>query len=204
MIGAMEGIPDVVGKWNDLASPGSPFHNFDPIHGVVEVDVLNTVLAGPILNPANGNYYYLLAESSWQAAQAYARVLSGNLVTINDAAEQDWVFATFGSYGGTDRSLWIGLNDTEAEGQFVWVSGEPVTYTNWLAGEPDNAYGNESYVHMIGAMEGIPDVVGKWNDLASPGSPFHNFDPICGVVEVKAGSVKVEGRSWGSIKAQFR
>jgi hypothetical protein len=105
-------------------------------------------------------------------------------VTINDAAEQTWVFATFGSYGGVDRSLWIGLTDAGHEGTFTWVSGEPVTYTNWLPGQPDNAYGDENYAHMMRTGNGFGHPGGLWNDLASPFSPFPQFDPIHGVVEV--------------------
>ena len=50
----------------------------------------------------------------------------GNLVTINNAAEYAWLQETF----GTNRSLWIGLNDVQKEGEFAWASGEAVTYTN--------------------------------------------------------------------------
>ena len=33
----------------------------------------------------------------------------------------------------------IGFTDQEVEGQWEWISGEPVTYTNWQPGEPNNA-----------------------------------------------------------------
>ncbi len=38
---------------------------------------------------------------------------------------------------------WTGANDIQLEGNFVWESsGLPVTYFNWLGGEPNNAGGN--------------------------------------------------------------
>ncbi|XP_043234986.1 macrophage mannose receptor 1-like [Amphibalanus amphitrite] len=53
--------------------------------------------------------------------------------------------------GGAD-SVWLGLwrfsNDTD----FLWPSGDPVTYTNWAAGEP--AFGDDECVLMEGADGG--------------------------------------------------
>ena len=69
------------------------------------------LLTGPVVNPANNHTYYLLAESPWQAAEAEAVALGGHLATINDQAEQDWMFSNFGYDGGTNHSLWIGFND---------------------------------------------------------------------------------------------
>ncbi len=45
---------------------------------------------------------------------------------------------------------WIGLTDLFQEGNFIWAStGEKATYTNWWAGQPDNA-GNqtEHFAHL--------------------------------------------------------
>ena len=87
------------------------------------------VQAGPLTNAANGHTYYLLSPNDWTASQAEARGLGGHLVTINDAAENQWVRNTFFPLTGVaEARLWIGLNDAANEGQFVWASGEPV----WL------------------------------------------------------------------------
>jgi Lectin C-type domain/PEP-CTERM motif len=136
------------------------------------------VISGPIVNPNNGHTYYLLSSDTWTASQAAAVSLGGNLVTINDAAEQTWVFGTFAGFGGgTNRFLWIGLNDVAAEGTFVWVSGEPLGFTNWVPGEPNNNMGNEDYV----AMYPIAFSNGQWNDFNN--GPFAGFESS-GVVEV--------------------
>jgi len=100
------------------------------------------VLAGPLTNAANGHTYYLLSDTTWTASEAEARGLGGHLVTINDAAENQWVLNSFSPLTGvSEAKLWIGLNDAANERQFVWASGEPVTFTNWYPGEPDDVEG---------------------------------------------------------------
>lgn len=144
------------------------------------------VLAGPLLNPANGHAYYLLAEDDWQRSEATAVTLGGHLVTVNDAAEQAWVFETFGNLGGTSRSLWIGLTDAGDEGRFRWADGDAPAYSNWLPGQPDNSpvTGGEHFVHMLNSANEYGHPGGFWNDLASPNTTFSTFNPVCGVVEV--------------------
>ncbi|MDB9381784.1 lectin-like protein, partial [Nodularia spumigena CS-584] len=103
-----------------------------------------------------GSIYRHTTDETWQQAQLQAQSLGGNLVTVNDEAEQRWLVSTFGS----SEPLWTGLTDEVTEGQFKWVSGETSTYTNWYPGEPNND-GNEDYVGM-----NFRDA-GKWNDYPS-------------------------------------
>jgi len=134
-------------------------------------------IMGPIVNPANGHEYHLLPNwLMWTEAEAEAVAMGGHLVTINNRAEQDWVWATF---GGDGRALWIGLNDVEKEGRFVWTSGEPVSYTNWQPGEPNDANEGEDY----GEMDALKS--GRWNDLPNDGW----IDRHHGLVEVGSSHV---------------
>src|SRR3972149_3898644 len=110
-----------------------------------------SVVAGPIVNPATGHQYYLLSPNTWTNAEAEAVVLGGHLVTINDAAENSWVWQTFAPIQG--GPLWIGLSDAAQEGVFVWASGEPAAYFNWWCRspsdcEPGNSGGVEHYVEL--------------------------------------------------------
>src|SRR6185436_10591515 len=95
------------------------------------------IIAGPITNPANGNVYYLLEQNTWKGSQAEASILGGDLASIQDAAENQWVFDTFSEFGGKKRALWIGLTDAAQTGTYKWVDGMPVTYLNWADGEPN-------------------------------------------------------------------
>ncbi len=51
------------------------------------------------------------------------------LVSINDKVEDVWLQEIQKIF--ELDSFWIGLSDVAEEGQWVWHSGEPVTYTNW-------------------------------------------------------------------------
>ena len=114
-----------------------------------------------VVNPANGHSYKSIHCERREDAQSKAMREGVHLVSINDAAEQKWLVSIFGSI-----PYWIGLTDGEKEGEWSWMNGEPVSYTNWAPNEPTDAdLGEEDYVFM-----GLtPD--GKWYDLG-PGSPM--------------------------------
>jgi len=85
-----------------------------------------------VRNPGTGHWYAIVEGMTWAEGEAYAVSLGGHLATINDEAEDHWISATFRS------ETLAGLNDLAQEGTWVWASGEPVTYTNWLPEAPDN------------------------------------------------------------------
>ena len=146
-------------QWND--DSGSR-----PFRGIIEIDPVGVVEE----EVYNGNRYVLTeGAKSWEAAQAEARNLGGNLVTINNAAEEQWLKQTFGE----DENLWIGFNDRSQEGTFEWVSGEAVTYTNWDPNEPNNFGGDEDFATMNFSWRK------QWND-ASGSRPFRGIIEIAG------------------------
>jgi len=141
---------------------------------------LAAVISGPITNPATGNTYYLLSQNNWTASQAEAVTLGGNLVTINDLAENNWVVSQFSNFGNVARALWIGLNDAKSEGAFVWASGEQVSYRNWGSGEPNNHLGLEDWVHIFPSTDFR---FRRWNDAPNQANAFGFV--FNGVVEAK-------------------
>src|SRR4051794_15802580 len=64
----------------------------------------------------SGHTYKLLDASSWQGAQTEAQTLGGNLVTVNNAAENNFILTTFGptalahSPATGKVNLWLGTN----------------------------------------------------------------------------------------------
>lgn len=106
---------------------------------------------------AGNNHCYILFTTplSWTGAKAACEQAEAHLVTMADAAENAFIYDIFGH---ADR--WIGFTDAPIEGQWEWVTGEAVTYTNWGAGEPND--GNGSYPYEDGALLQIAN--GQWND----------------------------------------
>ena len=143
-------------------------------------DYLEHPLSQPIENPGNHHIYILLRPAKWEQSEAEAVALGGHLATVRNQAEEDWIFRTFGSYGGMQRLLWIGLSDRDKKFHFSWSSGESVSYTTWAQGEPNNAGHGEDYVAIY-----YPNhrQANEWNDWGD-----RTVDPIGlpmdGVVEI--------------------
>lgn len=121
----------------------------------------NDILYGDYAEKSyQGRLYLVSTPGNWSKAQAEAQSLGGNLVTINDSAEQQWLAQAF----GTSELLWIGLNDFAQEGIWQWVSGEPVTYQNWADGEPNNS----DPANPLGEDYAVMGWDGsRWNDLSN-------------------------------------
>jgi hypothetical protein len=127
-----------------------------------------------ILSPVTGNWYAVTDQLEADDAAQMAVNLGGDLVTINSQAENDWLSDQFGDI---NNPFWIGLNDVAVEGLYSWLSGEPVTFTNWRAGQPDDAPG------LFGAdFAVLTPPLGTWNDEPNDASTFVNLPR--GVVEL--------------------
>lgn len=137
---------------------------------VMSLGVIGTseAQAAVFTNPDTGNKYFLTEKTTWYDAQQQAVNAGGNLVTINDAAEQDWLSEVF----GLSEKFWLGFTDVKQEGVFQWVSGQDVTYTNWAPGEPNDYGSGEDFTLSNWSGE-------KWNDM--PG-----YTTFRGIIEVES------------------
>ncbi|MBL7955213.1 MAG: HYR domain-containing protein, partial [Flavobacteriales bacterium] len=108
-----------------------------------------------LLGIHDGKQYYLKNDpETYDGAIAAAQSMGYHLLSIGTAEENDFVLASLNAVGVDP--VWIGLTDEVAEGTFLWHSGEPLLYQNWVGGEPNNT-GEEDAVMMTGA--------GQWNDV---------------------------------------
>jgi Sulfatase-modifying factor enzyme 1/Lectin C-type domain len=121
----------------------------------------------------NGHWYQVVvATVTWEVAANSAIGLGGHLATIQSANES----ALIRSIGVRDN-CWIGLSQNHSSSAFLeptggweWVTGEPVTYTNWRIHtnppEPNNYGGYEDWAHLdAGAV--------TWNDSEQLPPPWN-------------------------------
>ena len=155
-------------------------HLFGVITFAASILAQASPLSPQIVNPSNGHIYLLLQAATWKDSEAEAISLGGHLATIRNQAEEDWVFKTFGGYGGQQRLLWIGLSDTTKKFHFSWSSGESVSYTRWAPGEPNNVGNGEDFVAIFYPNHGQAN---KWNDWSERKADPIGL-PINGVVEI--------------------
>jgi hypothetical protein len=129
-------------------------------------------LGGPTVNPANGHSYYLLSSGSWTDAEAFSQTLGGHLATVNDAAENAWLYGTV----MTSDHAWIGLKYSTGTATWNWIDGDSSSYLNWAAGEPNNILSAHAYTLLLGSSA-LPGYPTYWNNAP-------NTDNYLGIAEV--------------------
>lgn len=104
----------------------------------------------------------------WTEAKAKCEELGGHLVTITSKEEADVVNSLVAK--GGRYCYWMGM--TDEDGEWINVTGEPTSYSNWISGEPNNTYGVEHYA-VVRNISG-----NNWNDVMNMyGSQYVGF--IC-------------------------
>ncbi|XP_061551940.1 lactose-binding lectin l-2-like [Phycodurus eques] len=82
--------------------------------------------------------------------------LGGNLASIRNAVEDEVVSALIVRFASTENA-WIGYNDIDTEGTFVWTDGTPPNTFNDFIGVPSNP--NDDCVQTFGTT------LSNWDDL---------------------------------------
>ncbi|MCL2245155.1 MAG: hypothetical protein FWC03_11945 [Treponema sp.] len=133
------------GKWNDMYQTNRGF--------IIEWDIMST-------SPSSGKRYEVVNQSmNWENAKLEAERRGGYLAVITSAQEQSTIESLV-SRDGTMECYWLG-GYRNTNNTFVWITGEPMSYTNWYPGEPNNTYGTED------KMEYMQHHSGRWNDNSS-------------------------------------
>lgn len=149
------------------------------------------------------SYEIIKLNRTWEQASSCAVERGGYLAEIDDAAENTTIFKilrdsadinvdnTVGIDGGLASFVWIGGNDAETEGTWIWdgnndkvgtpfwqgdASGAAIDdrYTSW-GNEPDNSGGQDGLglaLTQWPLSSGVLGVAGQWNDIKL-GNPLY-------------------------------
>jgi len=108
----------------------------------------------------NGHTYYLIAttvesgKTAWNDARTYLQEkFSCDLAIINDADENQ---ALFDFTREKTTEAYFGLSDANSEGEWIWIDGSALTYSNWDSDEPGGSE-SDNYAYFC-----FDD--GTWND----------------------------------------
>ena len=132
----------------------------------------------------NGNDIYVIQSAdTWDNHRSKAQLYGGDLVSITSASKQTFIYANLTASNISWANAWIGLKQnpqsssySEPSGGWEWVNGEPLVYSHWRAGEPNNA----------GGVEGLAEMEwdSGWNDNSNVARraiieiPVNIWDPI--------------------------
>ena len=80
---------------------------------------------GQCLNATFGGHDYLLCEElrNWAGAVAGCAAIGMQLIRVDDAAENQWLFDNANTQPGRDSLVWIGATDQVVEGEWRWTDG---------------------------------------------------------------------------------
>ena len=94
----------------------------------------------------NGHYYKVYDNAdSWADARRKCEKKGGHLVTITSAEENEFVYSYMVQEGYTQSYIGLYNSSYSAYPIWTWITDEPVEYTNWGEGEPNNSNGGKEY-----------------------------------------------------------
>ncbi len=138
----------------------------------------------------NDNWYSVYNYATdWESANTYAASLpfQAFLVTITSLEENQFVENTFLAPENYSNIYWIGATDTSQEGEWVWVNGEEMLYTNWNGNEPNDDRGGEDYGTINWHAFTQAPQYGTWNDTPVNGTVGYyegvNDGPYMSIIE---------------------
>ncbi|XP_071820943.1 C-type lectin 1-like isoform X2 [Apostichopus japonicus] len=94
-------------------------------------------------------YWISNYTTTWSAAVDRCHQLydNGHLVHIDNEEENNEVKAIRLQANIGHEYIWIGIHDSENEGEWKYEDGNPLTYKNWNKGEPDGY--NDQYCGVM-------------------------------------------------------
>ncbi|XP_052453189.1 galactose-specific lectin nattectin [Carassius gibelio] len=100
-------------------------------------------------------YKYFSEAFNWITAERFCQTYDANLASVHNKLDNDHLLSLVPSF----TRFWVGAQDGEQEGQWIWSDGSHFNYTSWCSGEPNNV-GNEEH-----CLELAYSSNNCWNDL---------------------------------------
>lgn len=117
----------------------------------------------------NGHTYKAFKEKvTWPSAKALCEAKGGHLAVVNSPGVQAFL-ETF-----LEDPVWIGAyNPTGVLSGWTWITGQPWTYANWGAGQPDYMSGTDNREPYAQIGIGANFNGGKWNNWAETSTCYY-------------------------------
>ncbi|XP_023932856.1 C-type mannose receptor 2-like [Lingula anatina] len=96
-------------------------------------------------------------QRTWTSAKDTCRRQGGDLVSILNEDENNFVSGFAGGSHVNPVEVWTGLNDRRIVNQFEWTDDSAVTFTCWQSREPNNHLGKELCVSLYTTGTNVSD-----------------------------------------------
>jgi hypothetical protein len=108
-----------------------------------------------------GEKFYCVVEekATWHRAKEICETMGGRLACVENASLDAALFKLVQPYLAKGENVWLGGSDEVKEGEWQWVDGHPMKYSNWMPNEPNNGGGVEH--HLLYWTTNA----GKWGDF---------------------------------------
>lgn len=119
---------------------------------------------------AEHRYEVVAQRMTWAEADAYCKDQGGYLAAVESQEEYDQLVQLANQSGR--KVLFLGAQ-RGADGNFHWTSGDDLTFTAWMDGEPNNEGGSENCLVMF-----LVDGQWVWSDVPNDLSSYYGESSV--------------------------
>ena len=136
------------------------------------------VFSGPT-NIRGKSLYTIIDGLTWEEAELNANKLGGNLVTIDDEDENNWLVDTYSNYFDNDQNInraWIGLYQNQVNTYDDFYDNKSNSW-EWSSGELDDYRSNRALTFEGGPiLTYIPEVYQVQTQILIEDHSFELYD----------------------------
>ncbi len=137
--------------------------------------------------------YAIVKGETWEAAQEKAKSLGGDLASVNDQGENDWLVSKlFGNDKASTKltekgsAIWLGQK-LNSSGSYVSVSGDEDLYNNWGSGEYSDGIGKGEQYTILNLYDNYARDPGSISTVAN--EQYGEAHIFYGLAEIKLNEI---------------